>query len=91
MVAQGAVGHSMLLPSRAQRLKGFTVVKQHRLVNEALKKEIEGIHGLQVRSWLPTLLCCILITRVAQNHPAVMMCTCLILRCNIYIAITDRP
>jgi hypothetical protein len=24
------------------------VVKQHRLVNEVLKKEIEGIHGLQV-------------------------------------------
>jgi stress-induced morphogen len=32
------------------------VVKQHRLVNEALKKEIEGIHGLQVLSFLLALL-----------------------------------
>ena len=34
--------------------KGILVVKQHCLVNEAFKKEIEGVHGLQVR-WLPTV------------------------------------
>ena len=28
------------------------MIKQHRLVNDAIKKEIEGIHGLQVRSGL---------------------------------------
>ena len=36
--------------------KGITVVKQHRLVNAALKKEIEGIHGLRVRSWFPLFI-----------------------------------
>ena len=35
--------------------KGITMVKQHRPVNAAPKKEIEGIHGLQVRSWFPTI------------------------------------
>ena len=32
------------------------MVKQHRLVNKALKKEIDGIHGLLVRSWFPPKL-----------------------------------
>ncbi|KAG6903316.1 hypothetical protein C0995_013069 [Termitomyces sp. Mi166 len=27
---------------------GLSVVKQHRLVNEALKEEVPGMHGLQV-------------------------------------------
>ena len=31
-------------------------MKQRRLVNEALKKDIEGTHGLQVRIWLPRVL-----------------------------------
>ena len=30
--------------------KGVSTVKQHRMVNEVLKQEIEGIHGLQVGS-----------------------------------------
>ncbi|KAL1704392.1 bola protein [Schizophyllum commune] len=30
--------------------KGLPLVKQHKLVNEALKKEIEGIHGLQLKT-----------------------------------------
>ncbi|PCH41626.1 bola-like protein [Wolfiporia cocos MD-104 SS10] len=28
--------------------KGLSTVKQHRMVNEVLKQEIQGIHGLQV-------------------------------------------
>lgn len=31
---------------------GVATVKQHRMVNEVLKQEIEGIHGLQVRIFI---------------------------------------
>ncbi|KIM83872.1 hypothetical protein PILCRDRAFT_26461, partial [Piloderma croceum F 1598] len=33
----------------SQAFKGLPTVKQHRLVTQVLKQEIEGIHGLQVR------------------------------------------
>ncbi|KAI0079717.1 bola-like protein [Panus rudis PR-1116 ss-1] len=33
--------------------KGLPTVKQHRLVNETLKQEIEGIHGLQLKTAAP--------------------------------------
>jgi hypothetical protein len=45
------------------------VVKQHRLVNEALKKEIEGIHGLQVRTWLPTVLFILYVDHSRSSKP----------------------
>ncbi|KAI9001141.1 bola-like protein [Trametes punicea] len=34
----------------SDQFKGLPLVKQQRLVNETLKQEIQGIHGLQVRS-----------------------------------------
>ncbi|KAI0773832.1 bola-like protein [Fomes fomentarius] len=33
----------------SEEFVGLPLVKQQRLVNQALKEEIEGIHGLQVR------------------------------------------
>ena len=51
----GGCGSFYAITIASTAFKGITVVKQHRLVNEALKKEIEGIHGLQVRSWTPTI------------------------------------
>ncbi|KAG8993249.1 hypothetical protein FRB90_000742 [Tulasnella sp. 427] len=36
--------------SASSAFKGLSMVKQHQLVQEELKKEIEGIHGLQLRT-----------------------------------------
>ena len=33
----------------SEHFKGLSLVKQQRLVNQTLKEEIQGIHGLQVR------------------------------------------
>lgn len=30
------------------KFQGVSIVKQHRMVNEILKEEIKGMHGLQV-------------------------------------------
>lgn len=32
----------------AKKFEGTSIVKQHRMVNEVLKEEIKGMHGLQV-------------------------------------------
>jgi stress-induced morphogen len=45
----GGCGTFYAITIASAAFKGIPVVKQHRLVNEVLKKEIEGIHGLQVR------------------------------------------
>ncbi|KZT74596.1 bola-like protein [Daedalea quercina L-15889] len=34
----------------SEAFKGLPTVKQHRMVNEVLKQEIEGIHGLQLKT-----------------------------------------
>jgi len=44
----GGCGTFYAITIASPEFKGIPVVKQHRLVNEVLKKEIEGIHGLQV-------------------------------------------
>ncbi|ETW84476.1 hypothetical protein HETIRDRAFT_17930, partial [Heterobasidion irregulare TC 32-1] len=44
----GGCGSFYAITIASQAFKGLSIVKQHRLVNDALKKEIEGIHGLQV-------------------------------------------
>ena len=44
----GGCGSFYAISITSNAFKGLTTVKQHRLVNETLKKEIEGIHGLQV-------------------------------------------
>ena len=54
----GGCGTFYQIISASEAFKGVPTVKQHRMVNEVLKQEIEGIHGLQVRSLceLPRLL-----------------------------------
>lgn len=44
----GGCGSFYAISITSNAFKGLNTVKQHRLVNETLKKEIEGIHGLQV-------------------------------------------
>ncbi|KAJ3991651.1 bola-like protein [Lentinula boryana] len=44
----GGCGDFYAITIASDAFKGLPMVKQHRLVTETLKKEIEGIHGLQV-------------------------------------------
>jgi BolA-like protein 3 len=46
---EGGCGTFYAISITSEAFKGLPIVKQHRLVNDTLKKEIEGIHGLQVR------------------------------------------
>jgi len=46
----GGCGSFYAITIASTAFKGIPVVKQHRLVNEALKKEIEDIHGLQLKT-----------------------------------------
>lgn len=45
----GGCGTFYAISIASEAFRGLSTVKQHRLVNEILKEEIEGIHGLQVR------------------------------------------
>jgi stress-induced morphogen len=40
----------------SNKFAGTSIVKQHRMVNEVLKEEIKGMHGLQVKHMLFLLL-----------------------------------
>jgi len=40
--------YAITIASRA--FNGLPIVKQHRLVTDVLKQEIEGIHGLQIKT-----------------------------------------
>jgi stress-induced morphogen len=51
----GGCGTFFAITIASKKFRGIPVVKQHRLVNTTLKKEIEGIHGLQVPRPLPLL------------------------------------
>ncbi|KAF9263673.1 bola-like protein [Marasmius fiardii PR-910] len=44
----GGCGSFYAITIASEAFKGLTMVKQHRLVTETLKKEITGIHGLQM-------------------------------------------
>ncbi|KAE9405962.1 bola-like protein [Gymnopus androsaceus JB14] len=46
----GGCGTFYAITIASQAFQGLPVVKQHRLVTETLKKEIEGIHGLQIKT-----------------------------------------
>ncbi|KIJ70429.1 hypothetical protein HYDPIDRAFT_77657 [Hydnomerulius pinastri MD-312] len=46
----GGCGSFFAIKIASEAFKGLSTIKQHRLVTEVLKKEIEGIHGLQVRT-----------------------------------------
>ncbi|EIN10833.1 bola-like protein [Punctularia strigosozonata HHB-11173 SS5] len=44
----GGCGSFYAITIASDAFKGLPIVKQHRLVNDVLKEEIKGIHGLQV-------------------------------------------
>lgn len=46
----GGCGSFYAIKIKSEAFKGLPMVKQHRMVNDALKEEIQGIHGLQVRT-----------------------------------------
>jgi BolA-like protein 3 len=48
MFLKGGCGSFYAISITSSAFKGLPMIKQHRLVNDTLKKEIEGIHGLQV-------------------------------------------
>ncbi|KAG5644572.1 hypothetical protein DXG03_008146 [Asterophora parasitica] len=46
----GGCGSFYAITIASEAFKGLSIVKQHKLVTETLKKEIEGIHGLQIKT-----------------------------------------
>jgi len=46
----GGCGSFYAITIASESFKGLSTVKQHKLVTEALKQEIEGIHGLQIKT-----------------------------------------
>ncbi|THH11822.1 hypothetical protein EW146_g7910 [Bondarzewia mesenterica] len=46
----GGCGSFYAITIASDAFKGLSIIKQHRLVNDTLKKEIEGIHGLQLKT-----------------------------------------
>ncbi|KAF9482034.1 bola-like protein [Pholiota conissans] len=46
----GGCGSFYSITIASETFKGLPIVKQHKLVTETLKKEIEGIHGLQIKT-----------------------------------------
>ncbi|EOQ99179.1 hypothetical protein J056_002505 [Wallemia ichthyophaga EXF-994] len=50
MDVSGGCGSFYAINIASDSFKGLTTVKQHRLVNETLKEDIAGIHGLQLKT-----------------------------------------
>ncbi|KAF5388324.1 hypothetical protein D9615_000115 [Tricholomella constricta] len=46
----GGCGSFYAITIASEAFKGLSIVKQHKLVTETLKQEIEGIHGLQIKT-----------------------------------------
>lgn len=46
----GGCGTFYAITIASRSFKGLPIVKQHKLVTETLKQEIEGIHGLQIKT-----------------------------------------
>lgn len=44
----------------SKTFEGTSIVKQHRMVNEILKEEIKGMHGLQVNDSNKSKITCLL-------------------------------
>lgn len=59
----GGCGEFYHLQVSSKAFKGMPMIKQHRLVQQILKEEIKGFHGIQV-SELDNSLCAIPLT----NH-----------------------
>ncbi|GBE79174.1 bola protein [Sparassis latifolia] len=54
MDVSGGCGSFYNIIIASENFKGIPTVKQHRMVNEILKQEIEGIHGLQLKTIVPS-------------------------------------
>ncbi|KAH8106061.1 bola-like protein [Cristinia sonorae] len=50
----GGCGTFYAISITSEAFKGLSIVKQHRLINDTLKEEIEGIHGLQLKTSVPS-------------------------------------
>ncbi|KAF2448185.1 bola-like protein [Karstenula rhodostoma CBS 690.94] len=46
----GGCGSMYALQIESERFNGLSVIKQHKMVNEVLKEEIKGWHGVQLRT-----------------------------------------
>ncbi|KAI9024367.1 bola protein [Phycomyces nitens] len=46
----GGCGSMYNIDIASKAFQGTTIVKQHRMVNEILKQEIKGMHGLQLKT-----------------------------------------
>ncbi|WWC60936.1 uncharacterized protein I303_103512 [Kwoniella dejecticola CBS 10117] len=46
----GGCGSFYAIEISSPAFKGLTTIKQHKLVNACLKEDIEGIHGLQLKT-----------------------------------------
>ncbi|KDQ64976.1 hypothetical protein JAAARDRAFT_28637 [Jaapia argillacea MUCL 33604] len=46
----GGCGSFYAITIASTAFKGLPIIKQHRLVNDVLKQEFEGIHGLQLKT-----------------------------------------
>lgn len=46
----GGCGSMFLIDIKSEIFKNLSIIKQHKLVNEVLKDEIKGWHGLQLRT-----------------------------------------
>ncbi|RDB23257.1 putative bolA-like protein C4B3.11c [Hypsizygus marmoreus] len=46
----GGCGSFYAITIASEAFSGLSIVKQHKLVTETLKQEIEGIHGLQIKT-----------------------------------------
>lgn len=45
---KGGCGSMYAIEISSKSFEGTSIVKQHRMVNDVLKEEIKGMHGLQV-------------------------------------------
>ncbi|CAO3619824.1 unnamed protein product [Cunninghamella blakesleeana] len=46
----GGCGSMYAIDIATKAFEGKSIVKQHRLINELLKEEIKGMHGLQLKT-----------------------------------------
>ncbi|BGP55632.1 hypothetical protein JCM8202_004893 [Rhodotorula sphaerocarpa] len=49
----GGCGSFYAISVEHESFKGLTMIKQHRLVNDLLKDDIKGMHGLQLKTRAP--------------------------------------
>ncbi|KAL9058932.1 MAG: hypothetical protein Q9162_001490 [Coniocarpon cinnabarinum] len=49
----GGCGSMYGLDIESEMFKGLSVVKQHKMVNEVLKEDVKGWHGVQVKTRVP--------------------------------------